>query len=297
MNMIASCLKPGGTIGICSPSHIARREDYETILEAIHAMGFRTVEADNLYRSTYGYLAAPEERAADFNQLIRDPEVELVLFGGGEGSNELLPYIDFEAIRQNPKRICSYSDGTTILGAVWALTGLETYYGLAPKMFRNMTDYDRGHFLSHLVRDDAQVHVPSGEWHVQTVGAAEGTLVGGYSRNFAMLLGSQYYPIDLDRRYILFLEDHEQFGGPAYVSAMLSHIEQTGFARCVAGLLFGHYSLDPYPELRARIRRFAEKYGIPSACCDDFGHGVNHAVLPIGHAVRFDTSVPELRYL
>ena len=144
--MIAPCLKPGGTIGICSPSHIARREDYQSILEAIRAMGFRVVEADNLYRATYGYLAAPEERAADFNQLIRDPKVELVLFGGGEGGNELLPYVDFEAIRQNPKRICSYSDGTTLLETIWAMTGLETYYGLAPGMFRKMTGYDREQF-------------------------------------------------------------------------------------------------------------------------------------------------------
>lgn len=295
--MIAPCLKPGGTIGICSPSHIARREDYQSILEAIRAMGFRVVEADNLYRATYGYLAAPEERAADFNQLIRDPKVELVLFGGGEGGNELLPYVDFEAIRQNPKRICSYSDGTTLLETIWAMTGLETYYGLAPGMFRKMTGYDREQFLNHLVRGDARVHVPAGEWQVQTVGVGEGTLVGGYARNFAMLLGSRYYPIDLNRRYVLFLEDHEQFGGPDYVSAMISHIEQTDFIHSVAGLLFGHYSVKPYPELRQRVRRFGERYGIPTACCDDFGHGVNHAVLPIGHAVRLDTALCELRYL
>ena len=101
--MRAPCLKQGGTIGICSPSHIAEYYDYQNQICAIKNCGFQVKEGENLYKSTYGYAAAPEERAADFNQLISDPEVELVLFGGGEGANELLPYIDFENIKRNPK--------------------------------------------------------------------------------------------------------------------------------------------------------------------------------------------------
>ncbi len=46
----------------------------------------------------------------------------MVLFGGGEGGNELLPYIDFENIATHPKIVCSYSDGTTILNAIYTKT-------------------------------------------------------------------------------------------------------------------------------------------------------------------------------
>ena len=116
--MKAPALRPGGTIGICSPSHIAEYWDYQNIINAIRSKGFQVREADNLYKDTYGYLATPQERAADFNQLIADPEVELILFGGGEGANELLPYIDFENIKRHPKRIVSYSDGTFLLNLI-----------------------------------------------------------------------------------------------------------------------------------------------------------------------------------
>ena len=51
------------------------------------------------------------------------------------------------------------------------------------------------------------------------------------------------------------------------------------------------------PELLARLTRLGEKYGIPVAYCDDFGHGENHAVLPIGRAARLDTQAQTLRYL
>lgn len=287
--MRAKCLSEKGTIGICSPSHIAQFDAYQRTIAAIRDKGFAVREADNLYKSTYGYLASPQERAADFNQLVADPEVELILFGGGEGSNELLPYLDFEQIRRNPKRICSYSDGTTILDAVWANTGLETYYGQAPYLFENFTKYDETQFMSHMVTGQAKYHLPNSEWRMQTPGKAKGILVGGYARNFAMLLGSRYFPIDLKQKYLLFIEDHEMFGGVDYVSAMLSHIEQHDFMQAVSGFIFGHYSENVPSELLDRLKRLGERYQIPVVYCDDFGHGSNHAILPIGRMAELDT--------
>lgn len=296
--MIAPCLTPGGTIGICSPSSIASREFMKPTIAEIEALGFRVREAENLYSDTDGYLPTPEERAADFNQLVRDDEVALILFGGGEGGNELLPLIDFEAIRRKPKRIASYSDGTTILNAVWAITGLETYYGASPRCFAGgISDFDRWHFEHHLVLGDAKEHLHSAPWQTATEGVAEGVLVGGYTRNFAMLLGSRYFPCDPAEKHILFLEDHEMFGGMDYVSAMLSHIEQSDWMASVTGLLFGHYSDKPQPWLMARLRRLGERWHIPVAYCDDFGHGERHAILPIGRKAILDTCHCTLRYL
>lgn len=285
------------TIGICSPSHIPNRDDYAKTIASIRAYGHDVVEADNLYRATHGYLAAPEERAADFNQLIRDERVDLILFGGGEGSAELLPYIDFEAVRRHPKCICSYSDGTTILNAVTAKTGLVTYYGQAPYLFDSFRDYDRQHFERHFVNGPAERHARSGDWLVQRHGTGEGMLVGGYLRNFALLLGSRYCPLDLTRDYVLFLEDHEMFGDVSYVAAMLAYIEQSAFMPRVRGLLFGHYSVQRNPNLYALLRRVGERWSIPAAYCDDYGHGDNHAILPIGCHCALDTERQTLRYV
>ena len=295
--MRAPCLPPGGLIGICSPSHVAERQRYQRIEAGIRSLGFQVKEAHNLYRDTYGYSATPEERAADFHQLVLDDAVGLIFFGGGEGSNELLPLLDFDAIRRHPKRIASFSDGTTLLCAIWANTGLETYYGPAPGCFEALNDYDREQFLRRLVRDDPPCHLAAGPWRTLVSGQAEGTLVGGYTRNFALLLGSGYFPCSLEEKHILFLEDHEQFGGVDYVSAMISHMEQSGFFRTVTGVLFGHYALTPPPELLARLTRLGEKHRIPVAYCDDFGHGEYHAILPLGRRARLDTQAQTLSYL
>ena len=176
------------------------------------------------------------------------------------------------------------------------MTGLETYYGQSPSLFPDISAYDEEQFRKHLVEGDIKKHIPNSPWQVQTAGAGTGILVGGYARNVALMLGSRYFPIDRDRKYILFIEDHEQFGGVAYVSAMLTHIELSGFMGSVTGLIFGNYSDEPHPELLARLKRLGERYGIPVVYCDDFGHGSNHAIFPIGRTATLDTGKPELVY-
>lgn len=294
--MIPQRLKLGDTIGICTPSHVANREEYKITIENIKKKGFKVREADNLYADTYGYLATPEERASDFNQLIVDKEVKLILFGGGEGSNELLPLLDYEAIKANPKLICGFSDGTTILNTIWCKTGLVTYYGQAPYLFDDLTTYDDKQFKMWHMDGTVKEHLSNSPWHVQNIGIGEGILIGGYSRNFALLQGTQYFNYDKNMDYLLFIEDHEMFGGVDYVSAMLSHIEQSGIMECVNGLIFGNYSDTLNELLLGRLKRLGEQYQIPVVYCDDFGHGRNHAIFPIGRKAILDTEVCKLMY-
>lgn len=304
--MKAHPLSPNGAIGLCSPSHIPLYEaapgqeipwsrEYKNIIAQMEMEGFSVVQAENMYKKTWGYLASDTERAADLNQLAADPSVEYILFGGGEGSPEVLPYLDFELFRRNPKRICSYSDGTSILNAVWAMTGLETYYGQDPVCFVEPTDYNRRHFEGHILSDSMAVHEKDSPWLGLNPGAAEGVLTGGYTLNFALLLDTKYFPVDLNEPHILFLEDHEMFGGPDHVSAMLGYIEQSSFMKSVTGLIFGSYAGKPYPDLYARLKLLGERHHIPVVYCDDFGHGENHAILPIGRRARLDEA--GLRYL
>ena len=66
--MIAPALKKGGVIGLCAPCQLPAPERYAPVLDALRRRGFTVREAENLYKDTDGYLATPQERAADFNQ-------------------------------------------------------------------------------------------------------------------------------------------------------------------------------------------------------------------------------------
>ncbi len=295
--MQARLLSQNGLIGVCSPSHVARQDHYRSIFQGLSRLGFSLREAGNLYRDAWGFSASDQERAADWNQLAADPEVELIFFGGSEGSNELLPYLDFDLLAKHPKRLLSYSDGTTLLCAAWALTGLETYYGQSPGFFIEPTPYDLRHFTGHILDGSMTAHEKASPWQTLVPGQAQGVLTGGYTVNFARLLGTRYFPFDPHEPHLLFLEDHQKFNSPAAVSALLSHIEQSDFMKTVTGLLFGHYSEEPQPQLYERLRLLGRRWGIPVACCDDFGHGACHAVLPIGRWARLDATARTLHYL
>lgn len=295
--MIPERIKPGDLIGLAAPSSVPERGRYDRIMEGIRKQGFRVKTADNFYKDTYGYLAAEEERAADFHQLVMDDEVKMILFGGGEGGNEVLPLLDYEEIAKHPKIYASFSDGTTILNAIYMKTGLVTYYGQTPSIFENLQAYDREQFQANFVRGGVKRFIPNSTWHGLNPGVGEGILIGGYLLNMALLVNSPYFSVDSREMYVLFLEDNEKFCDPAHVSGLLSHLEQSGFIGQVSGLLFGHYSTEPYPELMARLKRFGKRHGIPVAYCDDFGHGVNHAVLPIGVRAVLDAGLCTLHFL
>ncbi len=288
--MIAERLKPGDAIGLVAPSHVATREHYAPILAGLESAGYRVKTGENLYKATYGYAATPEERAADFSQMAADPDVRLVFFGGGEGGNEILPLIDYGLIAQNPKLYLSYSDGTDILLAIHEKTGLQTYYGQTPGLFADISDYDASQFRRHMIAGNVSRQVGNSPWRGVCPGRAEGTLVGGYLGNFAYLLGTRFFSWNEKERYVLFLEDHEVFSSMDRLSALLARVEQSPFMPCAAGLLFGHYSENEPPELCERLARLGEKWHIPVAHCDDFGHGKNHAIFPIGARATLDAA-------
>lgn len=111
-------LKKGDIIGLASPSWLANEEDYKPIITALEHMGFRVKCAKNIFANGWGYAASPEERAADINELIQDENVRMIFFGGGEGADDVIPLLDYEAAKYTPKLFLSYSDGTSILNGL-----------------------------------------------------------------------------------------------------------------------------------------------------------------------------------
>ena len=275
-------LSYGDTIGIISPSHVAAKERYEPIIQQIETLGFQAKISNNLYSNTYGYIASEYERADDLNSMVSDPDVRMIFFGGGYGSVDLLPLIDYENIRKNPKLFLSYSDGTSILNAIHTRTGLVTYYGQTPGDYAAPVPYTIEQFKRNFLEKSTGEFIPNSTWHTVQQGTCEGILIGGYLHNIVLGLGGPYFSYDKTKTYLLFLEDHERFSSVAEVSSLLSFLEQSDFIKCVGGLIFGNYAdMLSYPLLE-RLERFCKKHSIPAVYTDDFGHGRNHAVLPIG---------------
>jgi len=286
--MQAKRIPKNGTIGIFVPGHVANPERYALQVTGLERMGFKVKFGENAFKDTWGYAASAQERADDFNQLITDDSVDAILFNGGDGAAEILPYIDYENIRRKPKRIGSFSDGTSILNAIYSQTGLVAYYGTAPGLFADLRHYDYTQFCTHFVEGyNADEFEPNSEWKTLHSGQCEGVLIGGYTVLFALMAPNKYFSFQ-EQKYLLFLEAHENYGKIGQVAEELAFIEQTQFMNQVKGLVFGHYGVETPHDLLRCLERFGERHNIPVVYTDDFGHGTRHGILPIGVTARLD---------
>jgi len=296
--MLAKRMLRDGTIGIFCPSHVAVLDRYGPIFSTIKRLGYNVKIGVNFYNDTYGYAASAEERAADLNTLVADESVHMILFSGGETAVEVLPFIDFDNIRRNPKLFSSYSDGTSILNAIYTQTGLVTYYGAGAGEFSDLRYYDYLQFCSHFVEGFESTHfISDSKWKTLRGGSNEGTLIGGYTPLFGLMLANEYFKYNKDKKYLLFLEDHEKFSSVGAVSTCLGFIGQSAFMRNVAGLIFGHFSVSVPDDLLRCLERFGDRHDIPVVYTDDFGHGTRHAIFPIGINASLDADKQQLKFL
>jgi len=288
--MIAKRLSKGDTIGIICPSHVFDEKRYAPGIATIERLGFKVKLGANVSKDTYGFVASAEERASDLNAMVSDDDVKMVLFGGGESAVEVLPLIDYENIRRHPKLFSNYSDGTSILNMIHAQTGLVTYYGYGASQFFDLRYYDYMQFCSHFVEGySSEQFFSNSTWLTMRGGNCEGTLIGGYSLLFGLLLSNRNFKFDEDKKYLLFLEDHEIFSNVGTVNTCLSFIEQSTFFNNVTGLIFGHYAENLPDDLLHCLQRFGIRNKIPVVYTDDFGHeNTRHAIFPIGIKATLD---------
>lgn len=289
-------LQYGDTIGIISPSIAMKAEYIQSSVQNLRSLGFHIKLSNHIFSDSYGFAGSISERAKDFNAMISDNTVKMLLFGGGEVCNEILPYIDYNNVRHNPKIICSYSDSTTILNAINYMSGLVTFYGTSVRTFEHLSDYNRQAFENQLM-NTKQSYLKASPWEIIYPGKCEGELVGGYLVNYAALYGLEYYRKSPYESCILFIEDHEKFSSPAVVSKWFANLEHRNAFENVKGFIWGHYSVNRNPIIDDILYRIGEKYCIPVVKCEDFGHGSNNSILPIGVKARLDTNTDTFELL
>src|SRR5690606_10791928 len=121
----------GATIGIVSPSSPSTYgSDFDRLTRWADDQGFKLKFFPHA-NDKYAYLAGDDEdRAADLVAAFADPEVDAVLtMRGGTGGWRMVPYIDFDVIRENPKFFSGYSDTTAIHLAIETQADVVTFYG------------------------------------------------------------------------------------------------------------------------------------------------------------------------
>jgi muramoyltetrapeptide carboxypeptidase len=294
-------LSEGDTVVLFSPAgpveDDGRLERAQTTLERIgldvriarHAMARR------------GYLAGTDdERLSDLNDALRDPAVRgLFALRGGYGTMHLLPHVDYEALRRDPKVVIGYSDLTALLNTLTARTGVVTFHGPVASS---------GAWSQRVIGwlRDAVFHGGTiGELHAPASytiadGAASGRLAGGNLSLIAALVGTPY-AIDFSGAIAL-IEDVNE--APYRMDRMLTQLRFAGALKNARGIVVGECrdcdvnEAEMYGDVNLRDVLIEQlgSLNVPVLADIEAGHIEEQWTLPVGAAVSIDTRTRTLSF-
>ena len=292
-------LSSAHTVGIISPaSAVSEIAKLQAGIAYLESLGLHVVTKRPPVHTSHYLAGTDEERIAEFNAFLRDPDVHAVFCSrGGYGTLRILPYLDYEAAKSSPTLIIGYSDITAIHLSMYAKAGLPGISGPMvgvewtnpdPESERLFWDLAQGATPSPLLSPDGA--------SLEGVrdGVASGVLLGGNLAVLTRLIGTPYLPSFSGA--ILFIED---VGEPAYrIDGMLAQLKLAGIWDTLGGLVIGQFTDSESPERTSdQVMSVFEDYcasaPFPVAKGLIYGHIPKKSAMPVGVSARLEVSGPQ----
>lgn len=279
-------LAKGDTIGVVAPSYSPRPGWLARGVKALERAGFSVVldpEIGELRRFT---RKEDERRAENFMGIWLDPRVKAVIGGtGGYGAVRMIPYLEPDVFRKNPKTFVGYSDITALHLWLMRCAGLRVFHGpTVDDLIPSSRDPTMASLLTALTTPRPTARIGRDLARAVRPGRASGRLVGGNLSLVQQTIGTPY-EIDL-RDAILFLEETRE--SMSVVDERLVHLRAAGLLRQVRGIVFGQLTLDrsEEDEFEDFLLDLLADLDVPILTDFPAGHEVPNLTLPIGTEVE-----------
>lgn len=286
--------------------------------------GLEVIEMPNTLKGSEYLYNHPEKRAEDLMAAFSDPSIKGIFSCiGGTESVRMLPFIDYDVIRNNPKVFIGYSD-STVTHFICQKAGVSSFYGasILAEFAENvqMLDYTK-HWVQKTLFDNTAIgkiepstvwtseylpweeknrsiqrklHTNAGYELLQGQGKVQGRLIGGCMEVMEMLKGTEVWP-DLNAWTdgILFFETSEDKPDPTYVEYWLRNYGTIGILQSVKGIIFGkpydNLYYEEYKEALIKVVREELKLvDLPILYNMNFGHTAPMCVMPYGAMAEID---------
>lgn len=288
-------LKKGDKIALIAPSgQIGNQEKIQKGLDFLQSLGLEPIFAPHLYNIRRYMAGTDEERASDVNLAFSQPEIKAVFcVRAAAGAARILPYIDYELIKANPKPLIGFCDNAALMLALYQKSGVVSWNGFLPT-------YDfRGTSLDSLVKNSLLALISGNPQKIISgtvlrAGQAEGTFLCSNLSVLMKLAGTPYFP-DLRGKILLVEDIHERLHK---IDLMLQQLKQHPHFNELNGIIFGHFTDCSGDEEDGTLEDcFADfLHGTTFPCVKDFefGHTPSRYVLPLGAQVKFNADKTEL---
>jgi len=294
-------LQRGDTIGLVTLGSPLDANIINAGVQFLRDIGFNIVFGNHVY-SFNGIVAAPaQQRADDLMHMFRDPNIKMILATrGGTGVQTILPYLNFDVIKQNPKIISGYSDMTVLLNSLYQFSDLITFHSLMLIEFRPETPvYNFNQFFEatstlnspRLIQNPPNIAIRS-----LVPGNVTGPIVGGNMTSLVNALGTPY-EINTKGK-ILFLE--ETHAPSTMIFRYLTQLSMSGKFQDCLGIIIGECTncLVSYgTTFEDLIHDLLVPLGKPLLINLTTGHGYYKAAIPIGANVNLNSTAKTLTVL
>jgi muramoyltetrapeptide carboxypeptidase LdcA involved in peptidoglycan recycling len=304
--------KTGDEIRVVAPSlslAILSKEIIEMANNRFAEMGFKLSFGKHVGEKDDFKSSSIQSRVEDIHEAFADKGVRAVFAViGGSNCNQLLRYLDWDLIMNNPKIFCGYSDITALNNAILAKTGLVSYSGPSYSTFAQKLyfDYTLDYFKKCLFSNDIFEISPSENWSddhwyknqqertliknngflIINEGKSSGTILGANLCTFNLLQGTEYFP-KIEDSTILFLEDDDtsgKVGAEEFDRNLQSLIHLPDFKN-VKGLVVGRFqkASEVSDDILIKIIKTKKELdNLPVVANVDFGHTSPIITFPIG---------------
>lgn len=286
--------------------------------KTLEDLGFVVTFGKNVYKSQEYYNCATiEDRIEDLHDAFKDKNVKAILTAvGGYNANQILPYIDYDLIKNNPKILCGLSDITALQNAILKKAGLITFSGVHFINFGMKYGFDMSLecFKQMFLTDDNEINLPvstkfsSDKWFSCqdnrtfynndglvpiNKGSAKGTIIGGNLCTLNLLQGTSYMPTA--NNYILFIEDTSNLSDEYMLNfdRNFNSLIQTIDINKIKGIVVGRSELDAdmsYEKWKMIFNSNSLLKEIPIIINADFGHTTPSFIFPIGGNCEMESS-------
>ncbi len=232
-------LKLGDAIGIVAPARKISLEEIEPAKKMFEGWGFKVKLGKHLLGSYNQFSGTDKERAADFQDMINDPEVKAIICArGGYGTMRILDLINLRDLQRNPKWVVGYSDITVLHSMLNSWFKIETIHGPMPINFptNGLANTTTESLRKTLLGEIPEYNIPTHNFN--RYGKAQGEVCGG---NLSILYSIAGTDADIStNNKILFIEDLDEY--LYHVDRMMMNLKHSGKLSQLAGLVVGNMS-------------------------------------------------------
>ena len=280
--------------------------------------GLEVVCMPNALKGSKFIYEHPEARAKDLMDAFSDESIKAIICSiGGDDSVRMLPYINYEIIKNNPKIFMGYSD-TTVSHFIMNKVELVSFYGASIMTdfaeYVKMFDYTKNAVENILFKDSKGYEIKSSdtwsndfvpwkeenqniekklikeEHHYEVIsgsGVIKGILMGGCIDVFPMILETEIWPKkDKWKDKIMLVETSEEKMSPEYLLFFLRNLGAQGILNVIKGIIVGKPQdeayYEEYKEMYLKVLKEFNVENLPILYNVNIGHAYPNGVLPLG---------------